>query len=85
MESFEMTNYLKTYTNQSLENLKNGKYRYNLGCWFSWHTLLSKYSKEICFLLCVIDIYSKYAWVISLKDTVFQKILDESGRKPDKI
>ena len=48
--------------------------------------------KGIHFLLCVIDIYSKYTWVISLKDknsttitNAFQKILDGLGRKPNKI
>ena len=30
--------------------------------------LLSKFTKGIRFLLCVIDIYIKYAWVIPLKD-----------------
>ena len=30
--------------------------------------LLSKFNKEFRFLLCVIDIFSKYAWVIPLKD-----------------
>ena len=30
--------------------------------------LLSKFNKGIRFLLCVIDIYSKYAWVVPLKD-----------------
>ena len=30
--------------------------------------LLSKYNKRIRFLLCVIDIFSKYAWVVPLKD-----------------
>ena len=30
--------------------------------------LISKFSKGICFLSCVIVIFSKYAWVISLKD-----------------
>ena len=30
--------------------------------------LLSKYNKGIRFLLCVIDIFSKYAWVVLLKD-----------------
>ena len=30
--------------------------------------LLSKFNKGFRFLLCVIEIYSKYAWVISLKD-----------------
>ena len=28
--------------------------------------LLSRFSKGICFLLCFIDIFSKYAWVIHL-------------------
>ena len=30
--------------------------------------LISKFNKRFRFLLCVIDIYSKYAWVILLKD-----------------
>ena len=30
--------------------------------------LLSKYNKGIRFLLCVIDIFRKYAWVVPLKD-----------------
>ena len=54
--------------------------------------LLSKFNKGFRFLLCVIDIFSKYAWVIPLKDkkgvsivNVFQKILKESDRKPNKI
>ena len=54
--------------------------------------LVSKFNRGICFLLCVIDIFSKYAWVIPFKDkegititNSFQKILDESNRKPKKI
>ena len=54
--------------------------------------LIRKFNKGICFLLCVIDIFSKYAWVIPLKyrrritiTNVFQKILDESNRKPNKL
>ena len=50
--------------------------------------LLSKFNKGFRFLLCVIDIFSKYAWVIPLKDkkgistvNAFQKILDDSKRK----
>ena len=44
--------------------------------------LISKFNKEFRFLLCVIYIYIKYAWVIPLKDkgititNAFQKILD---------
>ena len=55
--------------------------------------LISKFNKIFRFLLCVIDIFSKYAWVIPLEDkkgvsiiNAFQKILKESnGRKPNKI
>ena len=54
--------------------------------------LISKFNKGFTFLLCVIDIYSKYAWDVNLKDkkgntiaNAFQKILDESNRKPNKI
>ena len=50
--------------------------------------LISKFNKGIRFLLCVIDIFSKYALVILLKDkkgititNAFQKILDEYNRK----
>ena len=54
--------------------------------------LISKFNKRFRFFLCVIDIYSKDAWVILLKDkkgititNAFRKILDESNRKPNKI
>ena len=29
---------------------------------------LSKYNKRMKYLLCAIDIFSKYAWVVPLKD-----------------
>ena len=54
--------------------------------------MLRKFNKGIIFLLDVINIYSKYTWVILVKDkkyititNVFQKISDESRRKPNKI
>ena len=54
--------------------------------------LLSKCNKRFRLLLCVIDIFSKYAWVIPLKDkkgasivNAFQKILNDSKRKSNKI
>ena len=52
----------------------------------------SKYNKGIKYLLCAIDLFSKYAWVVPIKDKkgvsivdAFQKILKESNRKPNKI
>ena len=52
---------------------------------------LSKYNKGIKYLLCAIDLFSKYAWVVPLKDkrgisivNAFQKITSK-GRKPNKI
>ena len=51
---------------------------------------LSKYKKGIKYLLCAIDLFSKYAWVVPIKDkkgtsivNAFQKIISE-GRKPNK-
>ena len=29
---------------------------------------LSKYNKRVKYLLCVIDLFSKYAWIIPIKD-----------------
>ena len=52
---------------------------------------LSKYNKGIKYLLCAIDLFSNYAWVIPLKDkkgtsivNAFQKIISKE-RKPNKI
>ena len=54
--------------------------------------LISKFNRGFRFLLFIIDIFSKYVWVIPLKDKKgvsivndFQKILDKSERKPNKI
>ena len=53
--------------------------------------LISKFNKGFKFLLCVIDSFSKYAWVAPLKDkgvsivNAFQKFLKESAREPHKI
>ena len=54
--------------------------------------LISKFNKGYRFLMGVIDIFSKYAWVVPLKNkkcvsivNAFQKILEESDRKPNKI
>ena len=54
--------------------------------------LLGKYNKGIKYLLCVIDSFSKYVWVIPLKDKKgvsiangFEKGLNDSKRKTNKI
>ena len=54
--------------------------------------LISKINRGFRFLLCVIDIFSKYAWVVPLKDekgvsivNALKKILKKSDRKPNKI
>ena len=53
---------------------------------------LSRKNKDIKYLLCAIDLYSKYAFVIPLKDkkgisivNAFNKIIKQSNRKPNKI
>ena len=54
--------------------------------------LINKFNKAYRFLLCVINIYNKYASATPLKDKKdiaftynFQKFLDESNHKPNKI
>ena len=53
---------------------------------------LSRKNKGIKYLLCVIDLYSKYAFVIQLKDkkgisivNAFNKIIKQSNKKTNKI
>ena len=48
--------------------------------------LIRKFNKRFRFLLCFINIFSKYAWVVPLKDkkgisivNAFQKILDNAN------
>ena len=54
--------------------------------------LFSKFHKGFRFVLCIIDIYSKFSWVIPSRDKkgvsivdAFQKLLKEFNRKPNKI
>ena len=62
-------------------------YRQYLGCCSSSYTI----NKDIGFrfLLCVIDIYSKYAWVITLKDkkgiAITNSFKKKLGWKPKRI
>ena len=53
---------------------------------------LSKKNKGIKYLLCAIDLYSKYAFVVRLKDkegisitNALNKIIKQSNRKPNKV
>ena len=86
---------VKELYRQIIEKFKTRKvcssFRDNIwGVYLSDVQSLSKYNKGIKYLLCVIDLFSKYAWVVPLKDkrgisivNVFQKII--SKRKPNKI
>ena len=54
--------------------------------------LITKFNKGFRFLLCVVDIFSKYAWVVPLKDkkgititNTFQKVLKKSNQKLNEI
>ena len=54
--------------------------------------LISKYNKAIRYLLCAIDVFRKYTFVVPLKEikgttiiNAFQSILNKSNRKPNKI
>ena len=54
--------------------------------------LISNFHKGFRFLLCVTDIFSKYGWVVPLKDnkdvnvvSAIEKMLNDSKRKPNKI
>ena len=81
-----------------LENSKIEKYIQHSKTIFGWGAdfadiqLISKFNKGFRFLLCVHDIFSKYAWVVPLKNkkgvsiaNAFQSILKDSNRKPNKI
>ena len=77
-----------------LENLRDEKLSFRDNIWgadLADMQSLSKYNKGIKYLLCATNIFSKYAWVVSLKDkreisivNAFQKIISK-GRKPNKI
>ena len=80
------------YINQLLRNLRKEK------CIHLFETIwgvdladMKSLSKRVKYLLCAIDLFSKYAWVIPLKDkkrtsivNAFQKIISKE-RKPNKI
>ena len=52
----------------------------------------SKWNKAIKYLLTVIDVFSKYGWIVALKDqktesvsSAFDLIFEKSKRKPEKL
>ena len=54
--------------------------------------VISKCSKGIRYLLCTIDVFTKYVWIVFIKYkkgvtivNAFEIILDSSNRKPNKI
>ena len=74
------------------KKLRNEKYIYLWGADLPDIQLGSNFNKGFQNLLRVIEIYCEYAWAVLLEDrksitiiNAFQKILDESGRKPNKI
>ena len=68
-------------------------FKHNIwGAYLADIQLRSKCNKGIRYLLCAIDLFSKYAFVVPLKEkkattiaNAFQSILDHSERKPNKI
>ena len=69
----QIINWQMNFINQLLENLKKEKFIHHIEIIFGGVDLadmqsLSKYNKRIKYLLCAIDLFSKYAWVIPIKD-----------------
>ena len=62
-----MKNQWKNYTNQLLETLIKEN-NIHLAADLADIQFINRFNRGNIFLLCVIDIYSKYAWVIPLKD-----------------
>ena len=96
----KISNLQMNFINQLLENLNEEEFAFHLQAIFRGGggvdladmQLISKYNKGIRYVLCAIDVFSKYVWVVPIKDkkgviivNAFQKILDSSERKPNKI
>ena len=78
------------FINQSLGNLKKVYSSFKDNIWgvdLADMQLISKYNKEIRYLLCAIDLFCKYAVIVPLKDrkgttivNAFQSILKNSKK-----
>ena len=73
------------FINQQLENFKKGKFIHFLGTISGVFILsdmqsLRKCNKENKYLLCVIDLFSKYAWVVPVKDKKGTSIVNASKK-----
>ena len=91
MKLHGINNLQMNFISKSSENLNKERFIHHLKKVFGEVNLadmqlinIRKYNKVIRFLLCAIDLVSKYAWVILIKDkkgvsivcNAFQKILD---------
>ena len=90
----EIINWQMSFINQLLENFKKEKFLHLLETIFGVADMqsLSKYNKGNKYLLYAIDLFSKCAWIVPIKDkkgvsivNAFQKIISEGRRKPNKI
>ena len=83
-----------SFINQLFENLRKVYSSFRDNIWrvdLADMQSLSKYNKGIKYLLCAIYLFTKYAWVVPLKDkrgisivNAFQKIISKR-RKPNKV
>ena len=80
----QITNLQMYLVGRLLENSRDEKFIHPLETIFGVLNMqsLSKYNKWMKYVLCAIDIFSKYAWVVPLKDkrgisivNAFQKII----------
>ena len=83
------------FINQLLKNLEKLYPSFKDNIWdadLADMQLIRTFNKKLRFLLCVTDLFSKYAWGLPLKDkkgvtiaNAFQNILNDSKRKLNKI
>ena len=83
------------FINQLLKNLEKLYPSFKDNIWdadLADMQLIRTFNKKLRFLLCVIDLFSKYAWGLPLKDkkgvtiaNAFQNILNDSKKKQNKI